>query len=806
MTQGLPFPAANDIDETWNFIKYGVDKILIQDINQGIEPSLYMNVYTAIHNFCVQPNSSHTNAGTVSRGAALIGADIYNHLAEYLTAHLTETLNNSTIYNDENLVDYYIRKWDRYVIGSRYLNNIFSYLNRHWVKREREEGHRHIHDINTLCLIRWKEDLFNPIHSRLIGAVLDLINKQRDGETVPTQHIRAVVQSCVALGLDENNTKKTNLTVYRSFFEAQFIESTAAYYSKESSEFLQTMGVVEYLKKASDRLREESGRITMYLRPESEEILRSTCVQVLVSSHSEEIQEQFFPLLKGDRESDLKLMFYLLESVPGGLIPLQKNLFSYVKEQGLAAVDALVAGSKEAPASSIDTQAYIDTLQRIHSKYTNLVQAAFNSHSDMQKSLDDACRYYINNNSVTNKPAKGRAIKTPDLLARYCDTLLRKSSKNADGASNDAYLDGAMTIFQYVDEKDAFEKAYSRTLARRLVHGTSLSQDAETNMITKLKGICGSDYTNKLQRMFQDMSVSTEMHDQFKEYLDNADVKPVGDFTPYVLAESFWPLPPFNSQFNLPPELTVIKDKFTSYYNGKHTGRKLQWLWNFSKGELKANISKSSKVGFTLMVSMVQMAILLPFNDALEYTIEQLKDITLLDDDFLKGSLTILLKARILFMSGGNGSSSGSGKPSSADGDAMDVDEAGSASKKKTSGATIDEALVAAPGTKYRLNTDFKSKKMRINLNLPLKNDQKKEAEDTQKSLVDDRRMFLDACIVRIMKARQELSHVHLIQETIDQSSKRFVPSVTDIKKCIESLIEREYLQRVDEKTYRYLA
>lgn len=57
MTEQIPpFPSANDIEETyvcvlspfsfanplsrWNFIKFGVDKILVQDINKGIEPSL----------------------------------------------------------------------------------------------------------------------------------------------------------------------------------------------------------------------------------------------------------------------------------------------------------------------------------------------------------------------------------------------------------------------------------------------------------------------------------------------------------------------------------------------------------------------------------------------------------------------------------------------------------------------------------------------------------------------------------------------------------------------------------------------
>jgi len=47
------------------------------------------------------------------------------------------------------------------------------------------------------------------------------------------------------------------------------------------------------------------------------------------------------------------------------------------------------------------------------------------------------------------------------------------------------------------------------------------------------------------------------------------------------------------------------------------------------------------------------------------------------------------------------------------------------------------------------------------------------------------------------------------LNETISQLSAQFKPDVTMIKKKIESLIEREYLERIEEApipSYRYLA
>lgn len=66
----------------------------------------------------------------------------------------------------------------------------------------------------------------------------------------------------------------------------------------------------------------------------------------------------------------------------------------------------------------------------------------------------------------------------------------------------------------------------------------------------------------------------------------------------------------------------------------------------------------------------------------------------------------------------------------------------------------------------------------------------------------------IEAAIVRIMKARRVLDHNSMIAEVTQQLASRFLPSPTIIKKRIESLIEREFLERDanDRKLYKYLA
>lgn len=56
------------------------------------------------------------------------------------------------------------------------------------------------------------------------------------------------------------------------------------------------------------------------------------------------------------------------------------------------------------------------------------------------------------------------------------------------------------------------------------------------------------------------------------------------------------------------------------------------------------------------------------------------------------------------------------------------------------------------------------------------------------------------------MKDRKRMTHNDLINEVTRQLASRFQPDPLNIKKRIENLIEREYLERCeDRKSYNYL-
>merc|ERR1712072_388546 len=91
---------------------------------------------------------------------------------------------------------------------------------------------------------------------------------------------------------------------------------------------------------------------------------------------------------------------------------------------------------------------------------------------------------------------------------------------------------------------------------------------------------------------------------------------------------------------------------------------------------------------------------------------------------------------------------------------------------------------------RFKLNMAFKSKKTRVLINVPVPQQRAAEAQATTKSVMDDRRLLVQAAIVRIMKTRKVLAHANLISEVVTQLS-LFKPKIALIKRCIDALIEK---------------
>jgi cullin 1 len=376
------------------------------------------------------------------------------------------------------------------------------------------------------------------------------------------------------------------------------------------------------------------------------------CESVLVQDHIEHIHNEFQRLLNDDRQEDMARVYALLSRDKSkekeNLEKLHDLFEAHVRKIGLSQIEQL----STTDGGDIEPKVYVQALLEVHQKYYARVVNAFQSDVGFMTALDKACSVFVNHNKIANTGEH----KSSELLAKYTDSLLKKGAKHPDEKELELKLTQIMTIFKFLTNKDAFRNYYSRHFARRLILDTSVSDDAETSMIAKLREACGVDFINKLQTMAKDINLSKEQSNQFREYLaQNFDPSEnTVEFTVKVLGTSSCPFTPPSTSFAVPQELETIFRRFLTFYESKHQNRKLTWLFQHSRAEIRTNYAKSGRVGYTFQVSTYQMGILLQYNNKTSYTAAELAKNTQLNEPIVNSILAILCKAKVLLPQGGN--------------------------------------------------------------------------------------------------------------------------------------------------------
>ncbi|KAH7436226.1 hypothetical protein KP509_05G009200 [Ceratopteris richardii] len=602
--------------------------------------------------------------------------------------------------------------------------------------------------VHELGLNLWRDYVvrYPKIKARLLDTLLDLVYRERSGEVINRGLMRNITKMLMDLGID----------VYQEDFEKPFLEAASGFYKLESQEFIECCDCGDYLKKAERRLNEEIERVSHYLDPKSETKITAVVEREMIASHMNRLVEMensgLVHMLIDDRYEDLGRMYSLFKRVSGGLGLVRDVMTSHLRETGRQLVTD--------PEKLKDPVEFVQRLLDEKDKYDKIITTAFINDKTFQNALNSSFEYFINLNP-----------RSPEFISLFVDDKLRKGLKGVSEEDVETVLDKVMMLFRYLQEKDVFEKYYKQHLAKRLLSSKSVSDDAERSLIVKLKTECGYQFTSKLEGMFTDMKTSKDTMQGFNAVVSNADSSESPTLSVQVLTTGYWPTQS-GAVCNLPAEILAVCEKFKTYYLSTHTGRRLTWQTNMGTADLKATFGKGQK--HELNVSTYNMCILMFFNNVNSMTykeIEQATEIPALD---LKRSLQSLACVK--------------GK---------------NVLRKEPMSKDISEDDV------FVFNDKFTSKFYKVKIGtVAAQKETEPEKQETRQKVEEDRKPQIEAAIVRIMKSRRVLDHNNIVSEVTKQLQSRFLPNPAVIKKRIESLIEREFLERDknDRKVYRYLA
>ncbi|KAI5122284.1 hypothetical protein M0805_002364 [Coniferiporia weirii] len=669
--------------------------------------------------------------------------------------------------------------WDDHVGSMSKLRDILKYMDRVYSP---SAGVPVVWDLGMNLFL--KQMIKSPIKEHIVGAILNQVEIDRDGYAIN----RSSVKSCVDILLKLHDESETgSITVYKRDIEPAVLNESETFYASEGAKLLRTCDAPEYLRRVEERFTQEEARALHYLSAQTAPALRRILEESLLIPHLFSIitmpNSGLDNMLDLDQKDNLARMHRLFSMVETGLPTLKRALKESALRRGMelnqtyvddvalqddaVAVDGDVKGKGKARntvATSVDVAfKWVEGVLGLKDKFDQVWKQCFFSDREVETTLNEAFETFINRNA-----------RSPEFISLFIDENLKKGLKGKTDQEVDAVLEKTITVFRYITDKDVFERYYKAHLAKRLLNNRSVSDDAERGMLAKLKIECGFHFTQKLEGMFTDMKVSADTMDAYKKHLAN-DKAPEIEMSVTVMTSNNWPsnLTQKPPMCNLPETMLKASKSFESFYLSRHSGRRLTWQLTLGNADVKVAF-KSRK--HDLNVSTLALVILLLFEDVEDggfLTYEEIKDATALPELELKRHLQSLACAKFKVL------------------------------KKHPPSRDVND------DDSFSFNANFSAPMQRIKISTIAgvsKLETSEEQKETRDRIEEERKHQTDACIVRIMKNRKHMTHNDLVNEVTRQLASRFQPQPLGIKKRIENLIEREYLERCDDrKSYNYL-
>ncbi|OTB14176.1 hypothetical protein K445DRAFT_23957 [Daldinia sp. EC12] len=651
----------------------------------------------------------------------------------------------------------------------------------------------------------------------LNATIIDQINMEREGDVID----KALLRSCISMfeSLFETDEENNNEQLYLTVFEPIYLSSSRAFYQAECEKLLRESDASTWLRYTHRRLDEEAERCQTTVSPLSLAKITHVVEQELLVKHTDEFLAMdgsgVKAMLDNDRVHDLANLYQLITRVDPKKTVLRKALSTRVIELGteieqtLKNTDFSIAqqagaeepadGAEKSKPKTLNAAAqqtaaaikWVDDVLVLKDKYDGYWKTCFEEDLILQTALTKSFADFINAFS-----------RSSEYVSLFIDDNLKRGIKGKTEAEVDIVLDKAITLLRYLGEKDKFEQYYQKHLARRLLHAKSESEEVEQEMISRMKRELGNNFTSKFEGMFRDMRTSKEETENYRDHirgLGDADEKHI-DFNISVLAGNNWPKEIMGrtgladgpkGKIIYPREIQALQDSFFKFYSLNRNGRVLTWVGSAGSADIKCFFPKvpgktsgplSKDRRYEISVSTYGMIVLMLFNDLAEdewLSFERIQEQTNIPQADLINVLTSLsvIKAyRVLLK------------------------------ESQTKAA-------AKPGDKFTFNREFTSKAIKIkvpSVNAANRVENDEERKETDQKNEETRMYVTDAAIVRIMKQRKELGHSQLITEVIQVLASRFKPDVSLIKRRIEALITREYLERAEladgSPAYQYVA
>jgi cullin 1 len=749
----------------YNRLEYGV-KFLIRTINheilaktdeyigRGMTPYIHSYLFGILNKFKQNINPNNLSNDVI----------IYSIFKDLLNKYILNKIYKSK----DKTID---MKINLFLISMEWLIKLF-YLDKDFTKFSNK-------DINPIIysLTEFKNEVFLKDNTSIIHIINDNLLKERNNIKINKVFLKHIIHVFLIMGYDFSLFKSikdiTNITgEYNSFYiencERHVLVATNEYYlMKYSSLKPETKeNHYEYISLISKIIEYENND---YFPIQTKKQIVNYVIELFLSDYDLIIEtyitraineiyntledlhepnfiiEKLFKMFEGDN---------VINTNPNALKKFKQILSDfYINKEKLYL--KIFEDNPDMKLNNTNILNYIEPFNYFYSKLCRIIKNC--GHNMEFKRIFFSSLISIANNENFKK-----------VVFFYTDALLK--FRNGPTKINDIEAETyCFAIFDktlpHIHDKDIFRQYYRLFLAKRCLQNKVDNIDLEKNVMNKIKELLTMSVVVPLENLIHDYRCAKDL-DKEKNFklFDYPSLK----FSCIDLKASVWPSFHTYDMIVPPPLIKKHIDSYIKFFENKNPNKIIRIIYSVGTIEIKLifNIKDPSKTWVNIVCSVLQaIVILYLFENKKSLTITELADISKISPNILKPVL-----GSLVFASPETKIVTKSGPPGSKKIELSDC---------------------------FKINTNYKIKSKKIVLPTPLIEDK----ENVQNAIDNERKCVVDANIVRYMKQNHKILANDFINaiKIYMSSQANFIPTVPIIKRQLEDLIQKEYIERITE-------
>lgn len=168
-------------DDPYARLASGFDQIFSQSSDFDVKS--YMSFYTEVHRMVTSQKAAKSSAlRRKGRGAHLLGEELYFFVRDYIQSHLRSVHDDIIKQSGDQLIPFYLNEWRRFVAAAKRNKHVLGFLERHWIKREMDEGKKDVYEIYDLHLVIWKNEVLQAVNERSESVLVMLRKRIEESE------------------------------------------------------------------------------------------------------------------------------------------------------------------------------------------------------------------------------------------------------------------------------------------------------------------------------------------------------------------------------------------------------------------------------------------------------------------------------------------------------------------------------------------------------------------------------------------------------------------------------------------------